>query len=353
MFARVIALFVLVLLGGCAVAPMDLPERAQAGDPVLAPFEDVASIPPQIALLPFEPGRAYAILVQIPAPAVVDLSDPGRARRGLAQFLNPFATLRAGTLLGHTMAGWRCRDGTMGLVSKSGDDDNIGLRMVFRGWGLAAFLSEFHDGHLYEASQISSRHRRVLREGRARIVAVEIPETGCQSMRRALIRYRTHPNHPETVFTMMRDPARMQGDGCAEFAMWLLGQGGAYRGLVPALRRQLVLRDSFIGRGSAMDGPVAPYTAPGAVERMPLLRLLSDDWTQGDAVGTVTILDLELLRVVIDQAYGRIAPTPPRLRDDDRQAARVARAARRWFARYRRTTPVRIGPARAVILSRG
>lgn len=352
MFLRLIPVFILVLLAGCAPAPVDLPARAVAVEPVLAPFEEASAIPPQIALLPFEAGHAYAVLVQIPAPAVVDLSDAARTRSGLVQFLNPIASFQAGTLVGHTMAGWRCSDGTIGLVSKSGDDDNIGLGMVFSGWGLAAFLSEFHDGHLYQPAQMPGRHRRALAEGRGRIVAVEISESGCQAMRRALIAYRTHPNHPETVFTMMRDPAQMRGDGCAEFAMWLLGRGGAFRGMVPGLRRHLVLRDSFVGRGAPVDGPVIPFLASGASAPVPIWQLLTDDWTQGAEVGTISILDLELLRVVTDQAYGRVAPTPPRLRSDDAQAARVAQAARRWFARYHRTTPVRIGAARAVILSR-
>ncbi|MCB1396505.1 MAG: hypothetical protein H6898_01815 [Rhodobacter sp.] len=342
-----------LLLAACTTPPLPtLPDRRLPAAVQLAPFEEADQIPPQIARLPFDDGRAYAILVQIPAPAVVDLSDPDRARRGLLRFLDPLASVRAGTLIGHTMAGWRCADGTLGLASKSGDDGNVGLRMVLRGWGIAAFLSDYADGHLYEPAQIPDRHRRVLRQGRARILAVEIDEAGCQAIRRALVRYRSHPDTPERHFSMLRDPAALQGDGCAEFALWLLGQGGAFVPVLPELRRPVPLRDSFVGLGRPVSGPVTPFRLPGLNTPVPLARLLRGDWSAGRMVGQVEILDLELLRVLIDRAYARTGPVPPRLAAGDTQAQRVAAAADRWLARTPRTVPARIGAARAVVLSR-
>jgi len=351
--SRLWFLFLGLLLAACTPVPLyELPHRHLPAPALLVPFEDAGQIPPQIARLPFDQGRAYAILVQIPAPAVVDLSDPDRARAGLVRFLNPLASYRAGTLIGHTMAGWRCADGTLGLASKSGDDGNVGLRMVLRGWGIAAFLSDYSDGHLYEPARIPDRHRRVLRQGRARILAVEIDEAGCQAIRQALVRYRRHPDTPERRFSMLRDPAALQGDGCAEFALWLLGQGGAFAPVLPELRRTIVLRDSFIGRGHPTDGPVTPFRLPGLTGPVPVMQLLRGDWSTGRVVGQVEILDLELLHVLIDRAYARTGPVPPRLPAGDPQAQRVAAAAERWLARTPRTVPVRIGAARAAVLSR-
>lgn len=354
MISRVILALSLLLMAACSARSLpELPDRATPAAALLTPFEERAQIPPQIADLPFAEGRAYAILVQIPAPAVVDLSDPERARRGLVQFLNPVATVRAGTLMGHVMAGWRCGDGTLGLASKTGDSGNVGLAMVLNGWGLAAFLSEYHDGQLYEAAEINPRHRRVLREGRARIVAVEISETGCQRMRQSLIDYRAHPDRPEATFTMMRDPADLGGDGCAEFALWLVGQGGAFNALVPEMRRDIMLRTSFVGRGAPVAGPVTPYVAPGAERPVSLGALLTGDWSGGAPAGRVRVLDLELLRLVLDRAYARVGGVEERLPSGDAQAARVRDQAERWLARFPVTRPVRIGRAQAVILQRG
>lgn len=349
---RVLLFLCGLAIAACAPRLPALPDRAAGAPQILAPFEAADLIPDEIARLPFADGRAYAILVQIPAPSVVDLSHPERARRGLIGFLNPLAVWAAGTSLGHTMAGWRCVDGTLGLVAKTGDSGGIGQRMVVQGWGLAAFLSDYHDGHLTEVAQIPDRHRRVLREGRARIVAVEIPESGCQAIRRTLVTYRTHPAEPERGFTMLRDPADLRGDGCAEFALWLIGQGGAFAPVAPHLRRTLVLRDSFVGRGSAPSGPVTPLILNGVDRRIALLDLVTGDWTQGRAVGTVEILDLELMRVMIDRAYGRAYPVTARLDPDDADVRRVTDRTDRYLAGFARVVPVRIGRARAMLLDR-
>jgi hypothetical protein len=346
-----------VVLTACAAPVPDLVSRSAESAidraAVLAPFEDRAGLPAQIADLPLPEGRAYALLVLIPAPAIVDLSDPERARVGLVQFLNPLVTWRAGTLMGHTMAGWRCADGALGLASKSGDDRNRGVGLVFGGWGLAAFLSEYGDGHLIEATDISQRHRRVLRQGRARVLAIEIDEAGCQRMRRALADYRTHPDRPEQVFTMMRDPAAMGGDGCAEFAMWLIARSGAMADLPALMRRDVVLRDSFVGRGRAPgNGLVTPFVARGDPAPVPLMQLLTGDWRSGRALQTVELLDLELLRLAYDRVAARVGPVAPRLRADDPGARAMRRAADRWVDGFTRLTPVRHGAQMALILHR-
>ncbi|GAB4268163.1 MAG: hypothetical protein Kow0013_18730 [Pararhodobacter sp.] len=358
MLRVLLSLVLLVLVAGCAGiprtgSPAELPTRAADAATVLAPFEDRAALPAQIAGLPLPEGRAFALLVLIPAPAVVDLSDPERARRGLVQFLNPVATYRAGTLMGHTMAGWRCADGAMGLVSKSGDDRNRGLGMVFRGWGLAAFLSEYADGHLIEPAEMSARHHRVLRQGRARILAVEVDEAGCQAVRRALVAYRQHPNRPERVFTMMRDPADLGGDGCAEFALWLIGHSGALGDLPALMRREITLRDSFVGIGSMPRSPlVTPFVAQGAPDPVPLIALMTGDWSQGRALQQIEVLDLELLRLAFDRVAGIAAPVPARLREDDAQARRLREASDRWVTRFARLHPFRHGRQQALVLMR-
>lgn len=253
------------------------------------------------------------------------------------------------------MAGWRCADGTLGLAAKSGDRENLGLRLILRGWGAAALLSTYNDGQLIEPARISDENRRAFDRGRARLIAVEIAERDCQSIRRALLRYRRHPQNPEQKFTMLCDASQMRGDGCAEFAMWLLGQGRVLAPLVPDLRRDIILRDSFIGHGRPLTGTAAgtvtPFDLDGVERPLPVLSLLAGDWSRGQVVGQVSVLDPELLRRAIDRAYARAYPVTPRLSSPDAQAARVAAAADRWFARYGRTIPLRIGRTQAVILA--
>lgn len=314
-------------------------------------------MPPLLAGLPFEPGRAYAILVQLPAPAVVDLSAPNRARQGLTGLLNPLAVARAGTVLGHAMIGWRCADGRQGLVSQTGASGSQGQRMMLQGWGVGALLAEYSDGRLVSLDDLPPRHRRQLERARARVVAFEIEAQGCEAMRRAMAGYITHPAAPMQRFTMIPDPAAMQGAGCGSFALWLAGRGGVFTGVAPALHRRVPLADSFIGRGRSIPAGVRPWLPPGvepeALQRLPLLSFLRADWEEGADLGSVCLLDMELLLLALDLAQARAGiPRPARLQADDPAVQRLQAAADRWLGRYGRVTPVRMGTARAVVLHR-
>ncbi len=314
-------------------------------------------MPPLLANLPLEPGRAYAVLVHLPAPAVIDLSEPDRARRGLAGLLNPIATARAGTTLGHSMIGWHCADGRAGLVSQTGAHDGQGLRMLLAGWGVGTLLAEFGDGMLYRLADLPRPYHALEARSGVRVAAFEITPEGCQTMRRALAGYITHPAQPARRYTMVPDPAAMQGAGCGSFALWLAGQGGLFRGIEPAFHRDVPLADSYLGRGRSLPRGVRPWLPPGvapeALTPLPPLSLLRADWDQGRDLGSVRLMDMELLLLAIDraQARGGIARAP-RLRQDDAGARRLEEVTDRWLGRYGRATPLRMGAVRAVVLHR-
>lgn len=369
------------LLTGCAAAPVSqsaieptappasaMPATATIAPPsraghrpasdisaLLAPFEDAAQMPPLLASLPFERGRAYAVLVQLPTARVVDLSQPNRARRGLAGLINPIARARAGTDIGHAMIGWRCADGRQGLVSQTGAHDAQAVRMLLSGWGLSALLAEFDDGRLYRLDDLPDNYRALERRGGVRVAAFEIAPERCVAMRRALARYITHPDQPTQRFTMVPDPALMQGAGCGSFALWLARQGGLFAGVAPALHREVPLADSFIGVGRSLPDGVRPWLPPGVASddlaRLQPLSLLRADWDSGTDLGSLRLMDMELLLLALDraQARGGIA-RPARLQPDDPAARRARAVTDRWLGRYGRITPLRMGKARAVVL---
>lgn len=343
------SLLALLFLAHCA--PSLEPAQRLVRDPLaqsLSAFEDLRLLPPEIADLPLDPGRAYVILVQLPGPAIVDLSDPSRARTGLAMFLNPVAVLRAGTALGHVMVGWRCADGASGLTSQTGDTRDLGYRMLAQGWGLAALLAEYDDGHLVTLAELPARQRRALGQGRARILAEEVPEAGCQRLRRSLALHMARPAAERARFGMVASPAAPLGTGCGGFAVWLAGQGGALRRLAPHLVRSVVLRDSFVGTGRQPAPPGVTPPPMAASAPVPLLGLLTNDWTQGRALAELRILDMELLLHALDHGSDR----PPRLDPADPAVLAVTDAAQSWQAAHRHRRPVRIGAATATLLHR-
>lgn len=345
---RRIARFLLVAL--VSLIPM---QAAAQGLQALSRFEDRAAMPPVIADLPLDRGRAYAILAMIPAPAAVSLAEPNSLRRGVLAFLNPIATARAGTQIGHAMVGWRCTDGTLGLVGKTSDDPDLGLDLLRDGWGMAALLSEYRFGRLVSVADIPEEHRRALQGSRVRIAAFEIDEAGCQAMRRTLVAYLAHPGQPERRYTNQPDPARMQGDGCASFALWLAGRAGVFDTARPAMHRAVVLRDSFIGQGGTVPDGVVPLRVGTPGHHVGLRDLLFGDWTAGAEVARLTLLDPELMLAALDRAYARGGILrDSRLAATDPAAAPLNAAADGWLSRFGRVTPLRHGQARAVVLHR-
>ncbi len=295
-------------------------------DRALAPFENAQAMPPLIAALPFAADRAYAVLVMIPAPAPVSLADPDTVQRGVLAFLNPIATYRAGTRLGHAMVGWRCADGTLGLTGKTSDDPDLGLRMLRDGWGMAAMLSEYRYGRLVALADLAPEHQRALRGDRTRVAAFEIDERACQSMRRALAAYLAHPGQPEIRYTNLPDPARMTGDGCASFALWLAGRGGVFDTLAPRFQRRIVLRASFLGHADIVPEGIVPFRTGDPGTPVGLRTLLLGDWQAGRVVGALSILDPELMLAALDRALARAGiDREPRLAVRPRRGAGARR----------------------------
>lgn len=345
----VLRLLLVSLLAACALPPAAPdsapPSRGDALSLRLAPYEDRAHLPPEVALLPLPEGRAFVLLVQLPGPAPVDLGNPAEAQDGLRRFLDPLAVWRAGTELGHAMVGWRCADGTMGLVSKSGDPDNLGLRLLFQGWGLAAALSRYSDGYLVTPEAIPARQRRALASGHASILAEEVPAAACQSLRQSLVAYLDRPEAERARYGMVAESGAPLGTGCGGFAVWLAGQGGALRGLDRHFMRPVLLRDSFVGQGPGVPpGVTPPALAPAPP--VPLLRLLRGDWDRGRVLGEVVLFDMELLLYSLERA--NLAPEQ-RL---DRVPPGLDQATRHWLGHFARRMPVRVGQAGAMVLLR-
>lgn len=209
---------VLVRTRSPATAPLraDAPPRRGSLDSLLARFERGAPLPPLIAGLPLDGGRAWAILLRLVPPCQADRSGPASVRHGLLHGLKPLAVARAGTRLGHAMIGWRCPDGTFGLSGKTRGDP----------------------GHL-----------RALSRERVRIAAFEIAPTACQRMRGALGAYVVHPSRPELRDTDLPDPAPLRGEGCA-------GIDGPRRLPAGEARREEIVRR--VGRWLDRDGRATP-----------------------------------------------------------------------------------------------
>ena len=353
---RLLGLLLATLLLALAM-PMQGPSRAQASsiDRLLAPFEGGAPLPPLIAGLPLEEGRAYAILAQIMPPYTAFFEEPNNVRRELLRGLNPFVVERAGTQLGHSIIGWQCGDGRVGLTGKTADDDGQTERMVLNGWGLAALLSELQFGRLHARDELDEGWLRALQRPGAQVVAFEITPQACQRLRRAVARYLTHPNRPAERFSTIADPARMQGGSCASFAHWAAREGGIFNSVPPTLfSRRVTLRDSFIGETPEAPEGIVPFrmSARGvpAAEIGPL-ALVFNDWSSGREIGQVSFADPELMIVALDRVYARVGqPRERRMPAHDAQARQLEAEVDRWLTRYGRLTPVRMGRARAVVL---
>lgn len=286
-------------LGSCA-APDAVPP-APPGP--LAVFETSAphgALPAPFDLLGLADDRSYVIIAQVPPPVAFDLSTAQAAQASLRQVIHePWRIGRAGTRLGHVMAGWSCADGHRGLAAKTLTDADGMVAMVGDGWGLGAMLASFPIGDMVPLDHISAAHLAILTEGRGHLVAAEITAAQCAAMRDGLAAYLTHPDNPAGTYTLVGSPAEMRGDGCVGFALMLAGWSGAMGGVPDAMMRQVPLADSYVGVGSDLpeDATALPVeradgTCPGPVRA---LDLLNRDWDGGAALGSVAMADPELL----------------------------------------------------------
>lgn len=325
-------------------------------DSIVEEFLQAEAQLPFLAGLPLAQERSYALLIQLPGPGAVDLARPSDAQGELRQFLNPVARWRAGTVLGHAAVGWQCADDArLGLVAKSGERKSQGLRLLLAGWGLSAFLADFHDGYLYRPFAPGTSNAGALMRGRGRVVAFEISAEACAQLRQSLREYITSSEPSVELYTMRPTAHRAMGEGCGGFAMWLAQRGGVFPGLQDLLMRPVILSDRYIGTGRDIHAAVTPFhiatdDPPGPVA---VLQILCGDWDGGRDLGSYAVMDMELMLAALDRAYALAGPDfefAPRTSRDDPHVRVVQAETDAWLARYTRVIPVHARRARAVVL---
>ena len=358
-----LAMLALAVLAACSPDTPAIPTAAAPADAVLARFEQ-ADWPQPFAFLSsaLGPDKSWVLLAQVPAPVPFDLSSPAAAQAAMQRLAaQPWRILRAGTALGHVMAGWSCAGGARGLVAKTGALDGQPLRMLMAGWGLSTALATYLDGSLQSASDLSPAQLAILSEGRGHLIAIEVSAQDCAALRDALADYVTHPDNPAGHYGLLGPVAAMSGDGCIAFAQWLAGRGGAVSGLDTAFDREVPLRSSYIGTGTVASPDVSPFRAvlPDGSCPAPITPqdLRDGPWDAGAALGSVTILDPELLfagLTALRQAAG--LPSAWHLRRSlpatDPGVARAQAAVLDWARGWPQWRAVRRGSLAALVLER-
>lgn len=352
LFRHAAPLLAALILAACA----SLPAGAPPGP--LAPFEAEA-LPQPFGALALDPGRDYVLFAQVPAPVAYDMTTPETARAAFRQLLRqPWRLIREGTFYGHVITGWSCADGHRGLAAKTGADQSLFFRMLGDGWGAAAALATYEGAHLVPLDGIDPGHLAILTEGRGHVLAVETTAAGCAAMRDGLAAYLTHPDRPETVFSVAARAGDMQGDVCMTFALWLAGRGGAFDGLLAAFERDIPLNAAFMGAGTEVPDGVTPLpTARPAPAPIPVGQLLAHPWDSGADLGTLRLADPELLFAGLTalRTEAGIAPGHHERRALPAGDPLVARA-RAATVGWARLWPVwrldRHGPLTAIILER-
>lgn len=71
------------------------------------------------------------------------------------------------------------------------------------GWGITPLLSVYTDGGLVNLAGTPRSHVSVAASGRGNVLAVEVAGSSCQSMRRFLADYITHPRKPESRYGLL------------------------------------------------------------------------------------------------------------------------------------------------------
>lgn len=308
-----------------------------APHPQLAPFERDAW-PAFLSRLDLPAERDYALLIILPSAYPIDLTDADTARRSLflaAGFPSSVAVSKAP--IGHAMVGWQC-GGRRGLVSKTGETDGQGTRMMlFGGWGITPLLSTFTDGSLMAIDDIPRRYRRQIAAGRANMLAVQVSRAECMRLRRHVADYIADPTRPAGRFSLL-DRAGTNADGCTSFAVNALGRAGIFRGV--DFRRRLTVYDGMIGRRAEAPRGVEPYAHASRPEREKIVdfpTLRAGPWTEGKVETVIEIVDPELVYAAA-VALRRQAGAPPSWRESralpagDPAVRRVADATRRWAA---------------------
>ncbi|MFZ1680945.1 MAG: hypothetical protein WAT70_07975 [Rhizobiaceae bacterium] len=338
-----LALGLLFLVLALIAAP---PARADAASRYEKGWPDVLST------LRLDADRDYVAIILIPPAGPLDARDGETMRRSLLPYL------AEQTRLGHTVIAWQC-GGRRGMVSQSGEHRLQGTRMAFSGWGLAATLSTFNDGALRGENSLRPAYARVLAEGRGHIVAVETDSAHCNAMKAFLSRYITHPNRPASRFSLLLDPERFEGGGCASFALALAEKAGIAAGLKRHLRRTSLVHEAALGRLDTWPDLTTPFTVGGdhGRRRIPVGRLLSGPLDTGKVLARVRFVDPELLLAALSgarQAAGeRRGFLQDRVLPSDDPAVRAAvDAGRAWARRPARIRLVDRGRLNALVLER-
>ncbi len=305
-----------------------------------------------LSTLRLDRARDYVAIILIPPAGPLDARDGETMRRSLLPHLTEQ------TRLGHTVIAWQC-GGRRGMVSQSGEHRLQGTRMAFSGWGLAATLSTFEDGALRGKNSLRPAYAQVLARGRGHIVAVETSGAQCTAMKAFLSRYITHPNRPASRFSLLLDPERFEGGGCASFALALAEKAGIAAGLKRHLRRTSLVHEGALGRLDTWPDLTTPFTVSGDATRraIPVSRLLAGPLDTGRVLTRVRFIDPELLLAAFSGARRAAGERRGFLQDrvlpDGDAAVRAAFAAgHAWARRHARMRFVDRAGLDALVLER-
>lgn len=310
----------LAVLGACssnAIEQLPVVEPGRAD--VLAPYEE-ADWPAYLKQLGLPRSRDYVTVAFLPTRYPFDLRNAQVARASLVRGLtDPTAEIEADTKIGHAIVGWQC-GAHRGMASMTGAGDNVGQTMMAQGWGFAPFFSTFTDGSLYPEGGHRRDHMERLASGGGVVTAIEVGRAECENLRAALTRFLTHPNQPQTRYSMLLDPGRFEGGGCISFAAYLLNAAGVMREVTPHFRREIPIHAGMIGVPAVRPPVAEPYVPPDpscCAGPRSVFSAMSTDWGETPVVDRVSSLDNELIFAGLVEMRRGVAP------GDDWRFARV------------------------------
>ncbi len=335
------SIFLLLAVIATVLAALLKPASATVAR-ALAPYER-DGWPAALAAIELPRGRNYVVVLQVPTVRPFDMRDVDRIRDTiLANMIDAPGWLDEKRLLGHSVIAWQCRSGR-GVAAMTGESDGQGLKMALGGgWGATPLVSAYLDGKVLRAGESFDRYTEAMARGEGAIVAFEVAERDCQSMRGFLARFLTHPDRPSRRYGLLLDPIALEGGGCTSFALAMIASSGIWRGGERATYRRIDLHDGVLGRRSTVPPGVIPYRkaqSPSEEKIVPFAALYLRSWKSGRVVETVSIVDPELIfamlvemRIAAGETDGWRATR--RLSDEDPVVANAIAEARAVVARY-------------------
>lgn len=297
------ALFAVIALVLTACAAKETPAPVYSSKSALAPFEE-PGWPAYLRALDLPSTRDYVILAYVPPANAIDLSTPERGRATLAKMVfDQLGAMEAGTTIGHLIVGWQCGD-LRGMTSMSGERDLQGQKMLLSGWGVTPVFSTFLDGHIVPLHEFPADQARALEEGRGVVVASEVSRANCLAAREEVREFVTHEEEPHQNYSLLKRPGHFEGGGCLSFAMHVAEAAGVMPRLEALTRRDIDLRAVQLGARQTAPDKVEVFLAEDhPMRRRPLLSLLTEPWTTGEVIDTVTIPDGEAIMAAMAYAH--------------------------------------------------